>query len=329
MNILRHNVTRLNLVLILLVVTVSVCSLFIGHLNEFSFALPTDAKLREIVIYEIRLPRLLLALLIGAALGLSGAVLQGLLRNPLAEPGIIGVSGGAALGAVIVMYFNIVGAGSILLPVGGIIGATISMTLLYFLAGKGGHLSKLIFAGIAINALTAALIALALNLAPSPYALSDILFWLMGSVSSRSMHHVLIMAPFVVVGTVLLSFSAKGLNALTLGEKGAASLGVNVAGLKFNVIVGAGIAVGASVSIAGSIGFVGLIVPHLLRRFVQFKPGALLWPSALAGSALLVIADIIIRVVPTNAELKLGVVTALFGAPFFIYLILSHKHVEY
>ncbi len=317
---------RLNIILTISLLILSVVSIFIGDLDRFSFSFPANSEIRQIVFYDIRLPRLLLALLTGATLGLAGAVLQGLLRNPLAEPGIIGVSGGAALGSVLVIYFNIVGATSLFLPLGGIVGAIVSMILLYLLAGKGGHLYKLILAGIAINSLAAALTALALNLAPSPFALSEILFWLMGSVSNRSMEHVWILLPFVLIGILLLSFSARGLDALTLGEKGATSVGINVKQLKTIVIIGTGIAVGACVSITGSIGFVGLIVPHILRRYVNYRPGALLLPSAIAGAMLLVIADTIVRIIPLNVELKLGVVTALIGAPFFIYLVLSVKN---
>lgn len=316
----------LNLVLFIVLILISLLSIFIGDLNKFSLSLPADPQIRNIVFYDIRLPRLLLALLTGVTLGLSGAVLQGLLRNPLAEPGIIGVSGGAAFGSVVIIYFNIAGTGSLFLPLGGIIGAIVSMSLLYLLAGRGGHLYKLILAGIAINALAAALTALALNLAPSPFALSEILFWLMGSVSNRSMQHVWVLLPFVVIGILLLSLSARGLDALTLGEKGAASLGIKVNYLKTTVITGVGLAVGACVSITGAIGFIGLIVPHILRRYVHHRPGALLLPSALAGAILLVVADTAVRVIPSGVELKLGVVTAILGAPFFIYLVLSKKN---
>ncbi len=320
------NPLKLKILLLLMLGLVSLASIFIGDLNSFSFSLPTDERLKDIIFYEIRLPRLLLAILTGATLGLAGAVLQGLLRNPLAEPGIIGVSGGAAFGAVVIIYFNIAAANSVWLPLGGIVGAIVSMLLLYLLAGRGGHLYKVILAGIAINALAAALTALALNLAPSPFALSEILFWLMGSVSNRSMVHVWILLPFVLVGTLLLFSSGRGLDALTLGEKAAASLGINMMRLRTKVIIGSGIAIGACVSVTGSIGFIGLIVPHILRPYVHYKPGALLFPSAVAGAILLVVADTLVRVIPSGVELKLGVVTALLGVPFFIYLVLSKKH---
>lgn len=321
----KHLSLNINWLLLAMLIILAIVSLLIGDLREFSFSLPADSQLRHIALYEIRLPRLLLALLTGATLGLAGAVLQGLLRNPLAEPGLIGVSGGAALGAVVVFYFNIAAANSLFLPVGGMLGAIVSMSLLYALAGKGSHLYKLILAGIAINALAAALTALALNLAPSPFALSEILFWLMGSVSKGTMSQVIMLLPFVFVGILLMSFTARGLDALTLGEKGAASLGINIQKIKLWVILGSGIAVGACVSITGSIGFIGLIVPHVLRPFVKYRPGALLLPCALAGALLLVAADIAVRLIPVQVELKLGVVTALLGAPFFIYLVLSNK----
>ncbi len=325
MNTGLHTQRNLNLLLLALLALVTALALLAGDPDGFGFSLPRQPALRNLVLFEIRLPRLLLALLIGFVLGLSGAVLQGLLRNPLAEPGIVGVSGGAALGAVIVIYFGLAGLHGFLVPLGGILGATLSMALLYLLAGRGSGLYTLILAGIAINTLSAALTALALNLAPSPFALSEILFWLMGSVGNRSMQHVWIMLPFVAVGCLLLFSSARGLDALTLGEQAATSLGIHVRRLKLLVILGAGMAVGASVSIAGTIGFVGLVVPHLLRRQVGHRPGALLLPSALAGAGLLVSADMLVRLLPTGVELKLGVVTAMFGAPFFIYLVLSRK----
>lgn len=325
MKSIKHQNIYLNLFLLTMLIIISIISMYVGDLSQISFSLPADNLQRDIILYEIRLPRLLMALLTGAVLGLSGAVMQGLLRNPLAEPGIIGVSGGAALGSVIILYFNIIDKTSNFVPLGGIIGAISSMALLYFLAGKGSHLYRLILAGIAINALAAALTALALNLAPNAYALSEILFWLMGSVSKSKMDDVWVLLPFVILGILLLSFSARGLDALTLGEKGAASLGIRVNKLKAIVIIGTGIAVGACVSFTGSIGFIGLIVPHILRRYVCYRPGSLLLPSALAGAVLLVAADVAVRLIPLATKLNLGVATALLGAPFFIYLVLSNK----
>ena len=259
-----------------------------------------------VIIRELRLPRAILALAIGAGLGVAGAALQGLLRNPLAEPGLIGVSGTAALGAVIAFYSGLSVTFPFALPAGGMTGALISVVLLYMLAGRDPSVLTLILAGVAISALAGALTTLALNLSPNPYAAFEIFFWLMGSLADRSLNHVALAVPFITVGIVLLMTTGPSLD-----------------GLQARVIIGTALAVGASVSVAGVIGFVGLVVPHLLRRAVGQSPSRLLIVSAPGGAALTLAADTAVRFLTNGPELHLGVLTALIGAPFFLGLVLK------
>lgn len=284
-----------------------------------------DGGAAALVVWEIRLPRTILGALVGASLGLSGAALQGMLRNPLAEPGLIGVSGGAAFGSVLMLYFGLSAVFSYALPLGGMAGAFIAAFAIYTLAGRDSGIMTLILAGIAINSLAGALTALALNLAPNQYAALEIAFWLLGSLADRSTDHIILAAPFMLLGWVFLASSGRALDALTLGEETAQSLGFNLASVQFRVILGITLAVGAAVSITGGIAFVGLVVPHLLRPLVQQQPSRLLPASALGGAVLLLGSDIVVRLLPVGPELKLGVVTALIGAPFFLYLVLRMR----
>ena len=279
-----------------------------------------DSDLAWMMVGEVRLPRTLLALMVGATLGMAGAALQGFLRNPLADPGVVGVTTSASLGAVIALYTGVSMAFPLALPLMGIAGALASALILLALAGRGGMLT-LVLAGVAISSLCAALMSLALNLSPNPYAAAEIMFWLMGSVTDRSMDHVALAGPLMALGALMLGLSARPLNALSLGEETAASLGVSLTRTRALVIGGASIGVGAGTAVCGGIGFIGLVVPHLLRPLVGHTPGRLLAASALGGAALLMAADIMVRLLPTGIELKLGVVTALVGAPFFLWLI--------
>ncbi|HUL83372.1 MAG TPA: iron ABC transporter permease [Gammaproteobacteria bacterium] len=316
---------RLSALLGLLAIAAAGASLVIGRTSGgpmFGFGGP---DLAAIVLTEIRLPRTLLALLVGGTLGLCGAALQGLLRNPLAEPGLLGASSGAAFGAVIVFYFGLAGADSLMLPAGGVAGSLGALAVLYALARRRGDFLTIVLAGIAINAFAAALTSLALNFAPSPYAALEILFWMLGSLADRSLAHVALALPLMVPGWLLVIAAARGLDALTLGEETAASLGLNPRRTQWLVIGGTALAVGAAVAVTGVVGFVGLVVPHLLRGHVGHHPSRLLLPSFLAGAVLVAIADIAIRLMPPGPELKLGVVTALLGAPFFFHLIVRAR----
>ncbi|MBI3436843.1 MAG: iron ABC transporter permease [Proteobacteria bacterium] len=276
---------------------------------------------QTVVLVELRLPRALLGLLVGFSLGVSGAAMQGLMRNPLAEPGIIGVSGTAALGAVVVFYFGWAGALTLALPLGGIAGAVFATLLLYVLAGRGAGTTTLILAGVSINSFAGALTALALNLAPNPYAALEIVYWLLGSLADRSLDQVWLVMPLMVGGWLMLLLSAPALDALTLGEDAARSLGFDLGRVRLQLIAGTALAVGSAVAVTGAIGFVGFVVPHVLRPLVGHRPGRLLLMSGLGGAALVLAADIAVRLLPLRVELKLGVITALIGAPFLFHLI--------
>jgi iron complex transport system permease protein len=289
-----------------------------------AFGLGTP-ELANAIFFEIRLPRVLLGLLVGGTLGVCGAALQGLLRNPLAEPGLLGASSGAAFGAVLVFYFGLAGGQSLLLPFGAVAGSLSALATLYALAGRRGDLLGVILAGIAINALAAALTSLALNFAPSPYAALEILFWMLGSLADRSLTHVALALPLMLPAWIMLGAAARGLDALTLGEAVAQSLGYDPKTTTWLVIGGTALAIGAAVAVTGVVGFVGLVVPHVLRRAFGFHPSRLLLPSFLGGAVLTVAADLVIRLMPPGPELKLGVVTALLGAPFFLHLVLRAR----
>ncbi|MGR3489917.1 FecCD family ABC transporter permease [Pseudooceanicola nanhaiensis] len=274
-----------------------------------------------LVMREIRLPRMLLAVMIGGSLGLAGAAMQGYLRNPLAEPGLIGVSGSAALGAVIAIQTGLSAAFALALPLMALAGAFAAVLILLAMAGPRGGSLTLILAGIAISALAAALTSLVLNLSPNPFAANEIVFWMMGSLADRSMVHVWLALPFMALGWVIFGTVGRGLDALTLGEDAAASMGTNLVRLQWGVVIATACVVGAGTAVAGAIGFVGLVVPHILRPFTGGRPGALLLASALGGAAMLLASDIAVRVILPGRDLKLGVLTALVGAPFFLHLV--------
>lgn len=274
------------------------------------------------IVLQIRAPRTLLAVLIGAILGLAGAALQGLLRNPLADPALIGTSNAAALGAVIALYFGLAKAFPLALPLMAMAGALIGLLAILPMVRRGEGPSTLILAGVAVSAISGAGVSLALNLAPNPFAVSEIAFWLMGSLSDRSFQHVWIAAPFILVGGGLMLWQGRALDALALGEDGARSLGFNLDRVRVLIVTGLALGVGAAVAVAGAVGFVGLIAPHMVRPFTDGRPSQTLAPSALAGAALLGVADLAVRLVPTSTELRLGVVTAFLGAPVFIAILM-------
>jgi iron complex transport system permease protein len=274
-----------------------------------------------LVMREIRLPRALLAVMVGASLGLAGAAMQGYLRNPLAEPGLIGVSGSAALGAVIVLQTGLAAAWWLALPLAALGGALASVLLILLLAGPRGSSLTLILAGIAISALAGAMTTLVLNLSPNPFAASEVVFWMMGSLSDRSFDHVWIALPFMVVGWALLLSLGRPLDVLTLGEDAAATMGVATTRVRMVLVLGIAACVGAATAVAGAIGFVGLVVPHILRPFVGARPSVLLWASALGGAVMVLAADLAVRLILPDRDLKLGVLMAIIGAPFFLHLI--------
>ena len=291
-----------------------------GGLGDLVSLWRRDAETAWLIMSQVRVPRTLLALFVGASLGLSGAVLQGLLRNPLAEPALLGASSSAALGAVAVFYFG-AGGLSYLLPMGGMAGTLIATALLLLLGGRAQDTLTLVLAGVAINALTSALKSLALNFAPSPYAAMEIVFWILGSFADRSLDHVFMALPAMVVGWVLLFSVARALDAMSLGEDTAATLGFDMRRVKLLAVLGTAFCVGAAVAVTGVISFVGLVIPHLVRPLVGYRPGRLLLPSMIGGAALMLAADIGVRMISTALELKVGVITAIIGAPFFLHLL--------
>jgi iron complex transport system permease protein len=310
---------RLTAVLTVLVIALLVLSLMTGpahfSLRTVLSALVSDQGVASIIVRDIRLPRTLLAALIGATFGIAGASLQGLLRNPLAEPSLFGAPQAGAAAAAAIMAFGFAGALSLAVPLGGIAGSLLSVGALVLLAG------------LALASLAGAAIALIINLAPNPYIALEIAFWLLGSLRDRSMEHVWLASPFMIASWVILALNAGAFRALTLGEDAAASLGVNVERTRILVVIGVALGVGAAVAVAGAISFVGLVAPHLVRRFYGSDPARVLLPSALAGAALLIAADIAVRLVPGAVEIKIGVVTALIGVPFFLAMIFRERRV--
>ena len=280
------------------------------------FGDPSDT----LVVWQIRLPRALAAFVVGAALGISGAALQGLLRNPLAEPGVMGISATASLGATFALYYGLTAISPWSVPIGAITGALAATFLVAVMAIRVQSIVTLILIGVGLSSFSGALMSLLLNFAPNPFSLSDMINWMLGSVANRSFPDMAMAAPFMIVGFAILIWSRRGLSALTLGEEAAAGVGVNLKNQRLAVVLGAGLATGASVSIAGAIGFVGIVAPHLVRPLTGHDPARSLIPAALLAGLILVLADIGVRLLPTDGELKLGVVAALVGAPVFAWI---------
>ncbi len=279
----------------------------------------------RIIVWDIRLPRAILALAIGAVLAMGGAALQGLLRNPLAAPSLFGAPQSAALAAVATISLGINDTLGWGLPVAAILGAFASVFLLLAIAGRNAGLLLLILSGLAVSSLAGAGTVLAMNLAPNPFAALEIAFWLLGSLEDRSMRHVTLALPFITLALLLLWLQRGGYRALALGEDAAASLGVPVERLRLTTILGVAMGVGAAVAVSGTIAFIGLIAPHLMRPFVRHDPARLLVPAALCGSALLLAADIAVRLIPATSDIKVGVLTSIIGVPFFLYLIVRER----
>jgi iron complex transport system permease protein len=317
---------KLNLSLLVLIVIAFAASLLAGRvwLPPSALLSPPDS-LAGLILYDIRLPRSVLALITGSVLGLAGAVLQGFTRNPLAEPALLGVSSGAALGAIVAIYFGLAALSPVTAPLMGMTGA-LGACALTFALGRNGTVA-LVLAGAAVSSLTAAGIALALNFAPNPYAAYEIMSWLLGSLADKSWTQVFLVLPFVIAGGALLAMTGRALDALSLGEAQAQSLGINIARLSAMVVAGTALSVGAITSVTGAIGFIGLVAPHLVRPFVGYTPRRVLVPATLAGALLLLCADIAARLVHTNPELRLGVFTSLLGTPFFFWLVMRIRRV--
>ena len=292
----RLALPRWSLIVALAVLTLAaaVASLLVGAVDLSVARLIAAAagdgdKIASVILFDLRLPRTLLALAVGAMLGLAGAALQGYLRNPLAEPSVLGTSNAAALGGVAAIYFGLADIHPVVLPLLATGGALISLALLFVLAGKAESPLTLILAGIAVGTLAVAGTSLALNLSPNPFAAMEIMTWLLGSLENRSFDHVWIALPCIAIGTA--------------------------------------IGVGGAVAVSGAIGFIGLIVPHLIRPLTDRSPSAILLPSAIGGAALLTLADLGVRIIPTTNELKLGVVTAFLGVPVFLVHLMRERRI--
>lgn len=281
-----------------------------------------------IILQEIRLPRTILGAFVGAGLGVTGAAMQGYLRNPLAEPGLIGVSATAALGAVLAIHSGLAASFALALPLAALVGSMTGVAIVLVLAGPRGGSITLILAGIALSSLAAALTSLTLNLAPNPWAANEIVFWMMGSLADRSMAHVWLAVPLIAIGIVILLTLGRSLDALTLGEDTAATMGVNLGRVRLTLVVATAFVIGAGTAVAGAIGFVGLVVPHLLRPLVGARPSTLLFASGFGGAIMVLAADIAVRVVLPQGDLKLGVLTAIVGAPLFLHLIYKTRRAQ-
>ncbi len=317
----------LSALLLLLLIGLMLASLTIGYvpitlprLMSAAFGLSDPAS--DIIVQQLRMPRMLLATLVGASLGGAGAVIQGLLHNPLAEPGTLGIGSAASLGAVIAIYFGLVGLFPLWLPICAMAGAGAATLILLMIARGGASTLTMILVGSGIQGIAVALTSLAMNLSPNPWAVSEIAMWMLGSVRDRTFAEVQLAAPFILIGLLALVAAAPSLDLLSLGEDTARSLGLNVAKLRAVAIIGTSLAVGAGVAVTGSVGFVGLMMPHLIRPLVGQVPSRLVLPSIVGGGALVLAADILVRTIAVGPELQLGVVTSLVGTPFFVYLVL-------
>lgn len=309
--------------LLVLVLLALLASLLAGKIWISPLGLVAGSP-EALILAELRLPRAALGLGIGAMLGASGAVLQGYLRNPLADPGLLGISASAALGAVLAIFLGLA-ATPFIVSAFGMAGALGAMALLALLAGRAASPTSFILAGVVLSSLAGALTALVISLAPTPFALGEIVTWLMGALTDRSLADAALALPFIALGLGLLALTGRALDALALGEATARSLGVNLVATRWLVIAGTGLGVGAGVAVTGVVGFVGLIVPHLLRPLAGQRPSDLFLPSALGGAALLLLADAAVRLAPGATELKLGIAMSLIGAPFFLWLLWHHR----
>jgi iron complex transport system permease protein len=313
------------LVVLLMLISLGIGPVRLSPLAVMEALFGGGSDVSQVIVREIRLPRTLLALAIGAILGLSGASLQGLLRNPLASPSLFGSPQSAAFGAVLVIALGLADVRSYALPVAAICAAFASVFVLLSIAGRNAGLLILILSGLAISSFAGAATALVMNLSSNPFVVLEIAFWLLGSLEDRSFQHVMLAFPFIIAGAIMLFSQRHAFRALSLGEETAQSLGVDVGRLRLFVISGVALGVGGAVAVTGTIGFIGLVAPHLMRPLIGHDPGRLLVPSALAGSALLLAADIAVRIIPSTSDIKVGVLTSIIGVPFFLYLIMRER----
>lgn len=290
--------------------------------SQLAYDIAKDNQTIEtIVFFELRIPRTIMCILTGVALGTGGAALQTLLRNPLAEPSIIGVSSSAALGAVLVMSFQLHLVSLFFMPVGAIIFSMVAASLLVFISRRSHDHVTILLVGVGISLLSGAATSFLLSISDNPYAVNEIVFWMLGSLSNVSNDDLLLAVPFALSGALLMLSTAPAQNYFVFGGEVAASSGINVKTLRAKVILGASLGVGGVTAIIGMVGFIGLLSPHIVRPFVGNEPRRTLIWSPVVAAALVLAADIAIRLLPTTNELRLGVVTTLIGAPLFLYVI--------
>ena len=308
----------------------------VGHvawivLSAIGIDVPEFGRTEQLVIEQIRLPRIIVGAAVGMALGIAGATMQGLFRNPMADPGIIGVSAGGALGAVVAIATGLTGLFFLALPVFAFVGAMAAAFLVYGIALVGGHFSMatLLLAGVAVNAFLGAVVSAIILFLPDNEALREILFWLAGGLDSRSWEHVRIAGPLIVGSAVILLLMARDLNLLMLGDDEARSMGVRVGATRIVLLAAAALATGAAVAVSGTIAFVGLVIPHTLRLLMGPDNRVLIPMSALGGAVFVILADTVARMIIEPAEFRVGVLTAFVGAPFFILLLIKNKRQVY
>lgn len=328
--LLQENSWAFNGLLIVGLLFAGLISGMFGQVNlsvkEFAVALLGEgSEGYNLIVQELRMPRILLGMMAGATLGYTGAALQGLLRNPLADPGIVGVSSSAGFGAVTAIYLGVAALSSFAVPLFAMAGALVATFILMLLATRDSSVLTLILAGIGISSLATAGVSLMMNFAPSPMSLQDMVMWMLGSLDNRTYDDLMLAGPLIVLGWLMMIGVGQGLNALSLGADAAHTLGIDLKRLRWRVVIGTALSVGATVSVCGAIGFVGLVVPHFVRAFIGFEPRRLLLPSALMGGLLLTLADVLTRMPIGHGQLRLGVVTAVIGAPMFIYIIFKTR----
>ena len=330
-------------ILLALVILVGLISLSLGPveisisdvawivLSALGFDTPGFGRTEQLVIEQIRLPRIIVGGAVGMALGVAGATMQGLFRNPMADPGIIGVSAGGALGAVIAIAAGLSGLFFLALPLFAFAGAVAAAFLVYGIAVVGGHFSMatLLLAGVAVNAFLGAIVSAIIIFLPDNELLREVLFWLAGGLDARAWEHVRIAGPLILGSTVVLLIMARDLNLLMLGDDEARSMGVRVGLTRSALLATAALATGAAVAVSGTIAFVGLVTPHVLRLVLGPDNRVLIPVSALGGAIFVMVADTVARMVIQPAEMRVGILTAFVGAPFFIALLIKNKRQVY
>ena len=289
------------------------------------------SRTEQLVIEQIRLPRIVVGASVGMALGVAGATMQGLFRNPMADPGIIGVSAGGAVGAVVAIATGMAGLFFLALPTFAFVGAMAATFLVYGIAAVGGRFSMatLLLAGVAVNAFLGAVVSAVIILLPDNDALREILFWLAGGLDSRSWEHVRISAPLILGGFAVIVLMARDLNLLMMGDDEARSMGVRVGLARPTLLAAAALATGAAVAVSGTIAFVGLVTPHVIRLVLGPDHRVLVPMSAAGGAVFVIVADTVARTIVQPAEFRVGVLTAFVGAPFFILLLIKNKRKAY